>query len=178
MRRTPTRPSDREFTHDPAGGTGLGQAGGSSFRFGYELGGGAVSVTVTVLVTVLGGDVWVWVIVCVPPVITVVCAPPLLSPATSTPTSTPITRAATIPATASAIRGDVHPSFDGAGGGEGPGCGGGGWEVIAGRWYPNSTRVAGRPPGLPGWRSGYAAQLVQLLIGSEEAGRCSSRSTS
>ena len=96
-------------------------------RSGYELGGGAVSVTVTVLVTVLGGDVWVWVIVCVPPVITVVCAPPLLSPATSTPTSTPITRAATIPATASAIRGEVHPSFDGAGGGGGPGCGGGGW---------------------------------------------------
>ena len=39
---------------------------------GYELGGGAVSVTVTVLVRVLGGDVWVWVIVSVPPVITVV----------------------------------------------------------------------------------------------------------
>jgi hypothetical protein len=110
-----------------------GRRSGAAARFpgpGYELG-GDVSVTVTVLVTVLGGDVWVCVIVSVPPVITVVCAPPLLSPATSTPTSTPITRAATIPATASAIRDDVHPSPDGAGGGVGPGGvgpgGGGGW---------------------------------------------------
>jgi len=105
----------------------LPNGGGRSSRtFRYELGGGAVTVSVTVLVTVLGGDVWVWVIVSVPPVITVVWPPLLLSPAASTPTSTPITSAAIIPATASAIRGDVHPSFDGGDGG--PGCGdGGGW---------------------------------------------------
>src|SRR3954454_5591611 len=175
MRRTPTQPSDREITHDPAGGTGLGQAGGSSFRFGYELGGGAVTVSVTVLVTVLGGDVWVWVIVSVPPVITVVWPPLLLSPAASTPTSTPITSAAIIPATASAIRGDVHPSFDGGDGGPGRGDGGG-WEVMPARWYPTGAPVTvrqvfsagnrappapalriGPAPDRPRWRRGPAA---------------------